>query len=151
MYLATEKLSPRGFGKKAVTLGKKVLNAAALGIILRPSWLNFGIEVIALVQKTRRTIVPSMVEAVMLHFGTMIREMKKSFPRPTRECARRIETEKEYARLVFISDVGSYIQLRKRRYEWHGRGVRKAYSVHPEWNYADPGFIIKCIENEPTG
>ena len=49
MYLATEKLSPRGFGKKTVTLGKKVLNAAALGIILRPIWLNFGIEVIALV------------------------------------------------------------------------------------------------------
>ena len=49
VYLATEKLSPRGFGKKAVTLGKKVLNAAALGIILRPIWLNFGIEVIALV------------------------------------------------------------------------------------------------------
>ena len=49
VYLATEKLSPRGFGKKAVTLGKKVLNAAALGIILRPSWLNFGIEVVALI------------------------------------------------------------------------------------------------------
>jgi hypothetical protein len=81
----------------------------------------------------------------------MIREMKKSFPRPTRDCARRIEAEKEYARLVFISDVGSNIQFRKRGYEWYGRGVSKAYSVQSEWNNPDPDFIIKCVENKSNG
>ena len=81
----------------------------------------------------------------------MIREMKKTFPRPARDCARRIEAEKEYARLVLISDVGSNIQFRKRGCEWYGRGVSKAYSVHSEWNNPDPGFIIKCVENESIG